>query len=55
MPILFFIGVTKDDNVAVVGRPKKLTVQFTKESSGELFIPQNDGEAFLLVRRENHH
>jgi hypothetical protein len=36
--ILFFIGVAKDDDVAITKRPKKPAVEVTEESLGELLI-----------------
>jgi hypothetical protein len=36
--LLFFIRVTEDEDVSVTERPKKITVEFREESSGELRI-----------------
>jgi hypothetical protein len=38
MHLLFFIGVAEDDDVAIVGRPKKLTVEVVEEFPSELLI-----------------
>jgi hypothetical protein len=52
--LLFFIGVTEEDDVAVPGRTKKLTVEFTEGSLGELLIPRGVGEDFVLIGRKIH-
>jgi hypothetical protein len=36
--LFFFVRVTKDDDVAIVGRPEDITVEVTKEFLGELHI-----------------
>jgi hypothetical protein len=37
--LFFFIGVAEDDDLAVVGQPKDITVEVAEESFGELLIP----------------
>jgi hypothetical protein len=54
MRLLFLIRVIEGDDIAITGRPQKPAVEFAEEPSGELFIPRNVGEAFLLVGRKIH-
>jgi hypothetical protein len=37
--IFFLIGVTEDDDVAIIGWPKKSTVEVTEELSNDLLVP----------------
>jgi hypothetical protein len=36
--LFFFIGVTEDDDFAIVGQPEDVAVEVTKKSSAELLI-----------------
>jgi hypothetical protein len=54
--LLFFIRVTENDDLAVVGWPKKTMVEVTKELSGEFLILLCIEESvFLLIRSQIHH
>jgi hypothetical protein len=54
--LLFFIRVSKDDDITVAGWSKEPTIEVTKESLGELLILRGVGESiFLLIGRKIHH
>jgi hypothetical protein len=53
--LLLFIGVTEDDDFAVIGQPKELTVEVTKESFDEFLIPWGVGDEIFLIQRKIHH
>jgi hypothetical protein len=55
MHILFFIGVAKDDDVAVTRRPKKPAVEVAEESLGELLILRGVREVIFLLRKKINH
>jgi hypothetical protein len=55
MHLLFFIGVAEDDDVAIVGRPKKLTVEVVEEFPSELLISRGVEEDVFRIRGWIHH
>jgi hypothetical protein len=57
MHLFFFIGVAEDDDLAITGRPKDVTVEVAKESSGELLISRDISDEISLIRRRRkiHH
>jgi hypothetical protein len=49
--LLFFIGVAEDDDVAIIGRPKKTAGKVAEELPREFFILRGVREEIFLVRR----
>jgi hypothetical protein len=48
---LLFIGVAKDDDLAVTGWPQDSTVELTKGSLGKLKVMRSSSDEILLIRR----
>jgi hypothetical protein len=53
--LLFFIGVTENADVTIIGRPEKPMVEVAKELHGKLFILRSVGEGIFLLKRKIHH
>jgi hypothetical protein len=49
--LFFFIRATKDDDVSIIGWPKKTVVEVTEELLGKLLILRGVTEEIFLVRR----
>jgi hypothetical protein len=50
--LLFFIRVVEDDDIAVIRWPKKIVVEVTEESLGELLILRGIGMRFSSFEQE---
>jgi hypothetical protein len=49
--LFFFIGVTEDNDLAIVGRPEYVAVEVTKKTFGELLMLQDICDETFLIRR----
>jgi hypothetical protein len=47
--LFFFIGVAENDDLVIVGRPKDVTVEVAKKSSGKLLIPWDISDEIFLI------
>jgi hypothetical protein len=36
--LFFFVGVTEDDDLTIVGRPQEITIELAEETLGELEV-----------------
>jgi hypothetical protein len=55
---LLFFKVTYDDNVVVIGWPKKIPVEIAEQLAGEVLIPRSIQSTQIVVhllRRKVHH